>query len=375
MRILFISSYSLLYGANRSLLTLMCYLKDHGFQVKVIIPMHGEYEKALQQQGIEYEVIRMFNQFLYYKPIRKYLILPFLILWDIFCFPYFLYKIKKFSPTLIYSNAASECLGGLIAKCLHVKHIWHIREFMDRDYNARFYLGNSVRKCYINMSDGALFVSKTVGDAMLLGDELKPHQRVIYNGIDLPVPPMTDKDINKMNPNFGIVGVLCDGKGQKKGVMLMSKILAHYPNAQLHVFGDRDGSYKRSLVALAEQSGVLDHIVFHGFQKELDNIYPTIDILLMFSRSEGFGRVTVEAMNYGVPVIGYDNAGTSEIIESGKDGFLFKSDEDFLKSLDSLMADSSTFNKIRQAAYDKVRKDFNVEKYCSNVMKFIKEIV
>ena len=290
-------------------------------------------------------------------------------------FPFYLLKIKKYNPDLIYSNAASECLGGLAAKCLGKKHLWHLREFMDRDYNARFYLGNKIRKKYINWSDGAIFVSKAVADAMLLGDDLNDNQKVIYNGVDIPPIELKETDLTKIHPNLGVVGVLSDGKGQKRAVELLPQIVKTFPHAQLHIFGDRENAYKQMLVELAKKEGVFEHVVFHGFQKDLNVIYNNMDILLMFSKSEGFGRVTIEAMNYGVPVIGFNNAGTSEIVKDGETGFLFNTDEQFMDSLKALMKDNASFNQVKREAYNVVREDFTLKQYCENVLSFVQVLL
>ena len=278
MKILFFANYSLLYGANRSMLTLLKHLKKEGYNIKVMLPHHGEFETELDSNGIDYEVLRVFNQFFYVKFDRKYLLLPFLIIWNILVFPLLLIKVRKFRPDLIYSNTAAECLGILVAKCLHVKHIWHIREFMDRDHKKFFLLGNRARKWYLNQSDGVVFVSKSVADAMLLGDNLNDKHKVIYNGLDLPDVNLLDKHVGELHPNLGMVGLLCEGKGQIFAVRLLPEILKFYPNAQLHIFGDRDSSYKNFVVETAKNLKVHDNVVFHGFVKDQSKIYPSIDV-------------------------------------------------------------------------------------------------
>ena len=51
-----------------------------------------------------------------------------------------------------------------------------------------------------------------------------------------------------------------------------------------------------------------------------------MDIALVASCSEAFGRVTVEAMLAGMLVIGADVAGTSELICDGVNGILYEDD-------------------------------------------------
>ena len=141
MSILFISNYSDLYGANRSMLTIIEHFKKKGDEVALILPKHGNIEEALVQKNIEYVVISCFTQLYYYKPQLKYLALPFLAMHTYFQ----LSKIEKyvcsFEPDLIYSNTSAENLGIKIAKKNGIKHISHIREFMDLDHDARFIYG------------------------------------------------------------------------------------------------------------------------------------------------------------------------------------------------------------------------------------------
>ena len=48
------------------------------------------------------------------------------------------------------------------------------------------------------------------------------------------------------------------------------------------------------------------------------------DVVLMCSRFESFGRVTVEAMLAGKPVIGAASGGTAELIQDGETGLLYE---------------------------------------------------
>ena len=68
MRILFISNYSDLYGAKRSMLTIIEHFKKKGDEVALILPKHGNIEEALVQKNIKYVVISCFTQLYYYKP-------------------------------------------------------------------------------------------------------------------------------------------------------------------------------------------------------------------------------------------------------------------------------------------------------------------
>ena len=98
-----------------------------------------------------------------------------------------------------------------------------------------------------------------------------------------------------------------------------------------------------------------------------------MDILLMFSYAEGFGRVTVEAMSFGVPVIGFNNAGTTEIIKDKRNGYLFNTKEEFIQCFEELISNNSIYNYIRKNAFYDSRKEFNKTLYTERIYKFTNE--
>lgn len=374
MKILFISKYSQLYGANRSLLTIVEYFKTQGDEVCVMIPTKGDFGESLKRKGISYFNIPYFSQILYFKKSLKFLSLPLLFIYDIFIFPLIIIKVKKYNPDLIYSNAAAENLGILIAKCLHKKHISHIREFMDLDFKATFLGGNKIREKFLNLSDGLIFVSKSVQSHVMNNNIHPSKQTVIYNGIDSPDFPYETKTI-KEDLNLGIVGVLDVAKRQDLAIRYFNELLRSFPNLKLHIWGDKESPYKKELLKLVEQFNIKENVIFHGFEKNTSKIYQSMDVLLMFSYAEGFGRVTIEAMLYGIPVIGFNNGGTSEIIEHGYNGFLFKTKEEFLSCFNELISDQNNYNQIRKNAYLSARKNFNTELYTKKVYSFTKKIL
>ena len=374
MRILFISNYSDLYGANRSMLTIIEHFKKKGDEVALILPKHGNIEEALMQKNIKYVVISCFTQLYYYKPQLKYLALPFLAMHTYFQ----LSKIEKyvcsFEPDLIYSNTSAENLGIKIAKKNGIKHISHIREFMDLDHDARFVYGRKKKKDYINQSDGVIYVSNSVANYVNMGEPLKEWQRVIYNGVDTVDWEYSDKSIPE-ELNLGVVGIFDPEKGQDVAIGMMPSILMCYPKAKLHVWGDKEGKYKKRLYSMVNQMELEENVIFHGFEKNPNIIYKDMDILMMCSRSEGFGRVTVEAMQRAIPVLGYKSGGTSELVKDGFNGYSFLTQEDCVCGLKKMLSSETEFNKLRKNAYDDARTNYTVDLYCSRVEAFVEMIM
>lgn len=374
MRILFISNYSDLYGANRSMLTIIEHFKKKGDEVALILPKHGNIEETLVQKNIKYVVISCFTQLYYYKPQLKYLALPFLAMHTYFQISKIEKYVCSFEPDLIYSNTSAENLGIKIAKKNGIKHISHIREFMDLDHDARFVYGRKKKKDYINQSDGVIYVSNSVANHVNMGEPLKEWQRVIYNGVDTVDWEYSDKSIPE-ELNLGVVGIFDPEKGQDVAIRMMPSILMCYPKAKLHVWGDKEGKYKKRLYSMVNQMELEENVIFHGFEKNPNIIYKDMDILMMCSRSEGFGRVTVEAMQRAIPVLGYKSGGTSELVKDGFNGYSFLTQEDCVCGLKKMLSSEMEFNKLRKNAYDDARTNYTVDLYCSRVEAFVEMIM
>ena len=365
VRILFISNYSQLYGANRSLLTLLNYFNlIKGYDVKLFIPSKGGIIKELKKSKIDYEVLPYVSQLFYYKLRIKYLIQPLIILYTLCIFPYLLYRTYKYHPDIIYSNTSAENIGVFVAKILGIRHIAHIREFMDLDHDAKFIFGRKAKKGFINKSDMVIYVSQAVAYHVNMGEPLKDWQKVIYNGVNSVNCDFSNKTLTE-DINLGIVGILDAEKGQDLAIRMMPAILTLYPKAKLHIWGDKEGTYKKSLYKLVKDLNIIKSVFFHGFEQDADKIYSDMHILMMCSRCEGFGRVTVEAMQRAIPVLGYDRGGTSELVKDGINGYLFTTRDECLMGLKKILSSEKEFN----------RNNFSVDLYCSRVEAFVKEIM
>ena len=79
------------------------------------------------------------------------------------------------------------------------------------------------------------------------------------------------------------------------------------------------------LRAQAKSRGLEDRVHWHGQMDSLHTAYAACDVYAMCSVSETFGMVTLEALASGLPVIGTDSGGTSELLGHGNQGALIPS--------------------------------------------------
>lgn len=369
-KVLFISHYSDLYGSNMSMYSIVKYFKSKGVPVSVLFPQDGMLARMMQEDGISIHFFKIVHEACYVKFNKKYLVLPILWMYNLLAFPILLLKVKKINPNIIYSNSSCVILGGLIARILRIQHIQHVREFMDKDFGAYFLLGRSAKKRHLLNSYKVIYVSNAVANETT--DGVQSNGKVIYNGVK---DPKTVKNNYCFDGNLrlGIVGYIDKSKQQDLAIKYLARIVAKYPGITLHIVGDRKGPYKTYINSLVKRSSLENNVVFHGFIKGEDNIYDKFDVLLMCSKNEGFGRVTIEAMRRNIPVIGYNAAGTSELIQHKIDGFKFVNYEEFEDSIETILNFPDVVSEIITHAKNKSDSMFSEETYAENVYNFVFE--
>jgi len=364
-KILFVSHFSDLYGSNRSMESVVSYFKKQNVDVEILLPSQGPFYRELRDQNIKVSCFKYFYEAFYVKKKIKYLTLPLLWLYNIIVFPFLLLKIYRIKPDLIYLNSSVALSIFLIPKILRIKFIVHIREFMDEDFGAYCIFGRWFKKRAVLSGNKIIFVSQAVAKSVV--GEIPDYGKVIYNGLKIPSSHYEFESGIKI----GVVGNLDISKQQHLAISFMPEILKSFPNAKMHIIGDKECDYKYKLKSMVKELGLEDAVIFDGFVSNVDEIYSKFNILLMCSRSEAFGRVTIEAMLRHRLVIGFEGGGTPELIKNGNTAFLFKDCKDILESLSVVVNNPTKTRDMVDKAYTYALKNFSEEKYVSEVYNFI----
>ncbi len=105
-------------------------------------------------------------------------------------------------------------------------------------------------------------------------------------------------------------------KGQEDFIQLMQQLVAAGHDLHGLIVGEahpRRREFMQELQRQCHDLGLDDRITFTGHRGDLKEIMAVSDIVLSLSREpEAFGRVTLEALSLGKPVIAYDHGGVSE---------------------------------------------------------------
>lgn len=120
-----------------------------------------------------------------------------------------------------------------------------------------------------------------------------------------------------------VVGKQSYQKGYDRLLEIWKLVSEKHNDWKLEVYGKLDSSL--GLESRSEKLGISDKVTFYPPTKNIHKKYKEASLYLMTSRSEGFGMVLIEAMNFGVPCVSFDcPCGPSDIISNQKDGFVIK---------------------------------------------------
>lgn len=151
--------------------------------------------------------------------------------------------------------------------------------------------------------------------------------RVIANGVHIPKAAEVESGVRagKAGPILISVGRLVPLKRQALLISAMAGIRRRYPDARLILVGD--GECMPDLRRQVADFGLDDCVEFAGIVDNVGEYLARADIYLSSSESEGMPVSVLEAMAWGLPVIASDIPGHRSVIDPGKTGFLYESND------------------------------------------------
>ena len=167
-----------------------------------------------------------------------------------------------------------------------------------------------------------------------------------------------------------LVGLITSGNFKKRNIELFLNAtgeIAKNSKRAFKVLVLGKGATGAAHQKIAAESGISTPILMEVV-KNVDEFYQALDVYVLPAHIEEFGRVVLEAMVYGLPVIVSDRVGASEILEGiGREGIFPAGNKDMLvKKLDQLSADSEYRKKMGEQNKQTARRyseDSQMEKF------------
>lgn len=245
------------------------------------------------------------------------------------------------------------------------------------DHNPRPIGGFPLKKQIKNKIKGLLYgtyIDKFVGVSKYTCRELKrdfgiviKHKiELIYNGIDVRA---IEKRTDTQAHTFVVVSHLRKSKGIQDLIVAVNDLeKSIQEKIKIDIFGD--GPYRTNLETLIEECGLQKQFVFMGSSPNLHKTLKNYSYMLQPTYMECFSLSILESLAANVPVVTTTVGGNTEIIENGKNGFLFKAgDTNALAEILEGLVNNSL--QIHQDVSVLVNREFTLEKMVNSHLKLL----
>lgn len=377
MRVLFVTHTVVMAGANSSMLILIKELKEkYGIEPVVLMPkIHSSYAKRnLYNSCQELNIECYSHRFYWFKNQRnwkRYLEL----ISNLLCYPRILWKMRGKRFDLIHSNGSVISIGALLSIVKHAPHIWHLREFGDLDFGLHSLLGVSYEKWVYSRGDAYIAISDIIRQHF--SSKILPEKiQVVYNGI------ASSNHVAKHNNKtmqICMVGMLYEGKNQMEALKAIDILVNTYNTTNFHLYfiGLEVHPYVDELSSFVEAHNLEHYVTFMGERSDVGQQLCNMDMGLMLSRNEAFGRVTIEYMMHGLAVIASHSGANQEIIIDGESGFIYQlGDVDTLaQKIKSLIDNSDKLLQFASKGRNRALELFTSERNTKAVNKIYRSLL
>jgi glycosyltransferase involved in cell wall biosynthesis len=234
----------------------------------------------------------------------------------------------RFRPNVLCCHGyKADLLGRLAARKVGIPVLAVSRGWTRASLKVRFY--EMLDRLLLRSMDRVVCVSQGQADKVRRAGVPDGKVVVIPNAIDperfaRPDPSYRDR-LRAFFPNaprqvVGAAGRLSPEKGFAVLIEAARPLLHQNPELGVILFGD--GPLHDQLARAIAAAGLAGRFILAGFQNNLDDLVPFLDLLVLPSFTEGLPNVVLEALAAGVPVVATAVGGTPEVVEDGVNGYL-----------------------------------------------------
>jgi glycosyltransferase involved in cell wall biosynthesis len=236
---------------------------------------------------------------------------------------------------LIYANTQKALVVGALASFFSRRPlVYHLHDILSTDHFSSTNLKVAVTLAN-RFASLVIANSKASQDAFLAAGGRSDIIDVVYNGFDPEVYQFDRTNLSQLKTQLELDGQFIVGHFSRlspwKGQHILIEALTYCPRNVTAMFvGDAlfgEQEYVEQLHKQVAELGLDNRVKFLGFRSDVPQLMAICDLVAHTSIApEPFGRVIVEAMLSGTPIVAAQSGGAIELIEPGINGFLVPPD-------------------------------------------------
>jgi glycosyltransferase involved in cell wall biosynthesis len=378
-KIVWISHGSSLNGGERCLFESVTALHKSGYEVHVLLPNNGPLYDELMCNGIENIIIQSnpwwIDRGVRLKFLDKIRLLRSIIISSI----RMTLTLKKINPDFVVTNTIASPCGSIASLFLNKAHFWYIHEFGEEDHGFNFIFGKRIScRLITSLSKKVMVNSTDVYNKYCQYIERKK-LKLIYYEVRIP-----DKYIElvKIDESYKekfkviILGRVTQTKGQLDAVKALDYIVNQkgVKDIGLTLLGvEGRSNYLDQIHDIINEKNLHNFIELKKFATDPYEYILQSNLLLMCSRKEAFGRVTVEAMKLGIPVIATKAGGSLDIVKENVNGFFYehKNCKELGEKILLIKNNKELYLRISKSAFKYANSTFSYSKHLQSISDII----
>lgn len=276
-----------------------------------------------------------------------------------------------FRAELIHTNTILTPEGAEAAAQLGIPHVWHVRELTGP--GQPFVIRGMRTRVRRRLEDAAVVVANSAATA----DALKACSgfsriEVVPNAVD--IRRLASMPISGDRHRLVVAMVASLESRSKKHALFLEAAsrLATTSRVEFRVYGggNENDPYVQALKRQASRLMLDSRLRWMGHVNGPENIMRDVDILVHAGDQESFGRVLVEAMAAGRPVVAPKGGGAAEIVVDGQTGILVRGDDpaEMSSAIDRLICKPAIRREFGAAGRERALRLYSVARLSRDML-------
>lgn len=287
-------------------------------------------------------------------------------------------------PQVLHANSIRAGIILSLARARGVANVVHVRDCLPSSAPARATMRLIASSAHVIVANSR-YTARSVR-------ALAPRApvEVVYNAVDLGRWDPARVDRAGMRAQLGeaggralvlgVVAQLTPWKGQDTAIEALALLREMGIDAHLLLVGSAkfvdpatrfdNRAYVAGMHALVERLGLRDRVSWLGERSDVPELMAAMDVLLLPSWEEPFGRSVIEAMAMKIPVVATNVGGPVEIVEQGSDGYLVppREAERWAEAIRALAENPERRAQMGLAGRTKAERQFSLQAHVKAIL-------